>query len=239
MTGLHNAIQGSKANSELRTKSVLPVKSVLGSEFLHGTPSHASNAGPAEHRQRIVGAENQPVMQLWMPPQPKQHTHAIGEAEGRDVRVKIGVSPSQVEKRLVELFIKNQTVAATVRRDDRYALIQRYPQFVRIACRLVRADQAEFIAHMAQQRNPKTRQFPVERNITPVRGIELLRIRQPLHEFGPALSAALEFFHCARPLRIHRDASPKVIGMQLGQVKNVIVRDQNSVACGSNFPRAS
>jgi len=73
---LENAVQRSKADPELRAEAVLPVKPVRRRQFLHGSPPYAANAGPSENWQRIIGADDQPVVQLRMPPQPTRITSA-------------------------------------------------------------------------------------------------------------------------------------------------------------------
>ena len=49
-----------------------------------------------EHRERIVGAEEQAVVEFRVAAEMQQHAHAVGQSERGNIGVKMGVSLYQV-----------------------------------------------------------------------------------------------------------------------------------------------
>src|SRR6185295_4541686 len=125
-----------------------------------------------------------------------------------------------------KFLIENQSIAAGMRGNDSGAFVERDPESFGIADRLIFADQAEFIAHMAEKRKLPFRKRTIERLVFWIGWIELLGIWQYFDQCGSGVCAAMDFFDCVTALRIDRDACEKLMPVSLGSFEHIVVVDE-------------
>src|SRR5262249_40845638 len=68
---LHDAVQRTKADTQFGARGRVRVEPVLRREIFASKNSSAPAAGPAKYGKRIVGAEQEPVVQIGMTTQPE------------------------------------------------------------------------------------------------------------------------------------------------------------------------
>ncbi len=103
-----------------------------------------------EHRQGIVGAEEETILKFRMMPEMQQHPDPVGEREGGDVGVKMWIPLRERMKGGQELFVQHQAVTAGMGRNDGRSFIECRAEPVRVTDGLVFSDQAELETHVAQ-----------------------------------------------------------------------------------------
>ena len=135
-----------------------------------------------EDRQGIVRAEEEPPVDLRVLAQVKQHPQAIGQCQCRDVGIKVGVVFRKITQGRQKLFVEDQPVAAGMGCNDGGTFIQRRLEPIRIADRLVFADQAELVSDVTEERQLPIGESSVERFIAQIGRVELLRVWEDLHQ---------------------------------------------------------
>ena len=179
----HDISQRSKAESQSSTDRHLPVETILGSnDVVECAERDASPGCQMEDGQGIVGSEEQAFMDFGIATQVEQHLDSIGQREGGDVRIKIRVALYKVTQGREKLFIDDESVAAGMRSNHGGALFQRRFEAVRISDGLVFPNEAELIADVTQERELPLGEGSVERFVARISRVELLRVREDLHQ---------------------------------------------------------
>jgi hypothetical protein len=91
------------------------------------------------------------------------------------------------------------------------AFLQRRPEAIRVSDGLVFSDEAEFIADVTQEWELPLGEGSVERFIAQIGRVELLRVREDLHQCGAGIGATMDLFDGVTSLRIDRDAGEELI----------------------------
>ena len=91
------------------------------------------------------------------------------------------------------------------------ALAERELKPARISHRLILADQTELVSHVAEKRQAAICEGAIKQFVFRVGRIELLCVRQHLHEHGAGIGTAMHLVDGVTPLRVDRDARKKVI----------------------------
>src|SRR6267143_1129040 len=103
----------------------LPIEAVFCPNHLaQRTEGNPSPGGDVEHRQGIVGAEEQAFMYLGVLAKMQEHPEPIGLRESGDIRIEIRVVLCQVTQYRQKLFIDDQSIAAGMGCNDRDASVQ-------------------------------------------------------------------------------------------------------------------
>ena len=88
------------------------------------------------------------------------------------------------------------------------------------------ADQAEFIADMAEKREFAIGQCTIERFVLGIGRIEVLSVGQDFHQDGSGIGTAMDFLYRVLSLRVDRGAGKKSVRIGLGGLQHIIVADE-------------
>ena len=99
----------------------------------------------------------------------------------------------EVTQRWQKLFIEDQPVTARVRGNDGRSFIERDFESFRIADRLIFANQAEFIAHVAKEWQLAFGQCAIEGLVLRIGRVELFGIGQHFDEHCAGIGATMHF----------------------------------------------
>src|SRR4029079_14217245 len=223
----HNVAQRSKAESQPSTDRHLPIETILRSnDVVECAKRDAPPGCQVEDGQGIIGPEEQAFMNSWVVTQVEQHLDPIGQREGGDVRIKIRVPLYEVAQSRQKLFIDDQSVTAGMRGNHGSAFLQRRPEAIRVSDGLVLSDEAEFIADVTQERELPLGEGSVERFVVEISRVELLRVREDLHQCGTGIGATMDLFDGVPSLRIDRDAGEEFIRMGPRGLEHMVVADE-------------
>ena len=166
----------------------------------------------------VVRAEEQALVDFRQAAKVQQHAKAVGMGQGGNVSVEVGVQLDELLEGREEPLIQHQSVAAGVRSNNGGAFFQRDAQSNGIPGRLIGPAQAELIPNVAEQRQFAGCERSVIHLVGRVCWVELLRVRQDLHQCGSGVCATVHFFDRISPLRIDRDAGEEFI--RVGPVRS-------------------
>jgi len=205
----------------------LPIEAVFCSNHLaQHAEGHPAPGGDVEHRQGIVGTEEEAFMHLGVLAKMQEHPEPIGQGEGGDVGIEVLVIPGKCVESRQEFLVQHQPVAAGVGGDDRCAFIQGEAESIGVAEGLVFPDEAELVADVTQERQLPIGEGSVERFVARISRVELLRVWEDLHQCGAAIGATMDFFDCIPSLRIDRDAGEEFIRVGPRGLEHIVVADQ-------------
>src|SRR5580765_5419205 len=181
-------VERPESKSQTSTHFYLPIESILGAHHLaKSSPADATPGSQMEDRQGVVGAEQEPVVEFGVSAEMEQHLEAVRQRQSGNVGVEMWVTFCKILKRRKEFLVQHQTVAAGMGRDDRRAFVQCQLQPIGITDRLVLADQTKLIPDMAEKRELPIRERSVERFVSCIGGVELLRVWEDLHQCGSGI----------------------------------------------------
>jgi len=225
-------VERPESKSQTSTHFYLPIESILGAHHLaKSSPADATPGSQMEDRQGIVGAEQEPVVEFGVSTEVEQHLEAVRQRQSGNVGVEMRVTLCKILKRREEFLVQHQAVAAGMGRDDCGAFVQCQFQSIGVTDRLVFADQAKLIPDMAEKRQLPFGERSVERFVVRISRVELLRVREDLHQCGSGIGTAMDFFDGILSLRIDRDAGEKFIWIALRGFQHVVVADQKIRVC--------
>ena len=123
-----------KAELQSATDLDLPIESVLCPNHLaQRAEGHAAPGCEVEHRQGIVGTEEEAFMHLGVLAKMQEHPEPIGLREGGDVRIEMRVALYQVTQCRQKLFIDDQSIAAGMGCNDGGAFVQGEAESIGVA----------------------------------------------------------------------------------------------------------
>ena len=168
----------SKAEIEPCADFNLSIEPVLGPDHIpQRAKPHATPGGEVKYRQWIVGSEQQADLHFRVMSEIQQHLQSMGLSEGGNVGIEVRITFAQVPKSWKKLLMQYEAIAAGVGSNDGHPFVQRQAEPIGVSQGLVFADQAKFVTNMAQEWQSSLSQCTIERPISLIRWIEVLRVR--------------------------------------------------------------
>ena len=210
----------------------LPIEAVLGANHLaKRSEGHATPGGEVEYRQGIVGAEEEPLVNLRIVTEMQQHAEPIGQRQSGDIGVEMRVAFCEVLKRREEFLVQHQTIAAGMGRNDRGAFIQCHTESIWITDRLILADQAELVPDVAEERQLPFRQRSIERFVARISRVELLRVGSTFTNVAPASAQRWTSSTASRRCGLIETPARNSFGIGPRGLQHIVVADQKIRVC--------